>query len=143
MKEAIAFDLDFIKSEEHYLLPRLTSIVLTQNLYDILFQYVITPEKEERLKAFISLLEEHIKSKSQAPFSIPASELEFIGEGLQELKLLNWIEVPVAEFSIRLKNGADSPEEMEEVLEFLGDILTFKRKGNSDSIYVYPKRFIT
>jgi len=144
LKETVKFGLDFVKLENHYLLPRLTSIVLTQSLYDILFQYVITPEKEEQLKGFIALLEEHIKSKSPTPFSIPTAELEFIGEGLQELKLLNWMEVPVAEFSIRLEEGSgDSPEEMEQVLELLEEMLTFKRKGNSNSIYVYPNKIVT
>ncbi|MDD2510897.1 MAG: hypothetical protein PHP26_00435 [Syntrophomonas sp.] len=144
MKETVKFGLDFVKLENHYLLPRVTSIVLTQSLYDILFQYVITPEKEARLKEFIALLEAHIKSKSKTPFSIPAAELVFIGEGLQELKLLNWMEVPVAEFNVRLEEGSeDSPEEMEQVLELLEEMLTFKRKGNSNSIYVYPGKIVS
>lgn len=144
MKKDNEFGLDFVKLENHYLLPRLTSIVLTQSLYEMLFQYVITPEKEKKLKEFIALLEGHVKSKSRSPFSIPATDLEFIGEGLQELKLLNWIEVPVAEFTIRLEEStADSSERLEQVLEFLEKILVFNRKGESNTIYVYPSNIIS
>ena len=84
------------------MLPNTTSIILVQNLYEVLFQYVIDPEKEAQLKYFINKLESHIKSKPRAPFSMPLDELDFLGEGMQELRLLNWLESPVAVFVIEL-----------------------------------------
>jgi hypothetical protein len=35
------FKLNFLRMEQHILLPNTTSIILAQNLYEILFQYVI------------------------------------------------------------------------------------------------------
>jgi hypothetical protein len=132
------FHLEFITREKHLMLPNITSIILVQNLYDILFQYVITKEKEEKLKKFIELLESHIKSKSRAPFSIPLTELEFLNEGLQELKLLNWIELPVYVFKIVLDDQIISEEEMEKIFNLLQNIFTYNRKKDSNTIYVYP-----
>lgn len=131
------FNLEYISEEKHLLLPNVTSIILTQNLYDVLFQYVISAEKEEQLKSFINLLETHIKSKSRAPFSIPFSELAFLDEGLQELRLLNWMEVPVSLFHISLPADA-SEEDYENTYEFLQGIFVFNKKTDSNDIYVYP-----
>ena len=86
MKYPSAFQLSFIRQEQHLMLPRTSSIILTQNLYDVLFQYVITTEKEDKLNYFINLLDTNIKIKANAPFSMPISELEFLDEGL-EIKL--------------------------------------------------------
>ena len=130
------FRLEFITREKHLMLPNITSIILVQNLYDILFQYVITKEKEEKLKFIIGLIESHIKSKSRAPFSIPVAELEFLNEGLDELRLLNWIEVPVYVFQVLPDNNADE-EEMEKILEMLENIFTYNLKKESNLIYVY------
>jgi len=139
VKETKNFHLKFINQEKHLLLPNVTSIILVQNLYDMLFQYVITKEKEEKLKDFIQLLESHIKSKSRAPFSMPLSELEFLNEGLQELKLLNWMELPVSVFEITLDEGKDNDEdEIEKILDLLQNIITYNRKKDSNIIYVYP-----
>ncbi len=134
------FNLQFVNQEKHLLLPNISSIILAQNLYDILFQYAISEEKEQRLKNFISILEAHIKSKSRAPFSLPLSELEFLEEGLEELKLLNWLEVPVARFELQVDydNGEDLEEQLSLLLNFLESILTFKRETDSSHIYVYP-----
>lgn len=131
------FNLEYISEEKHLLLPNVTSIILTQNLYDVLFQYVISAEKEEQLKSFINLLETHIKSKSRAPFSIPFSELAFLDEGLQELRLLNWMEMPVSLFHVSLPADA-SEEDYESTYEFLKGIFVFNKKAGSHDIYVYP-----
>ncbi|MEN6325301.1 MAG: hypothetical protein ABFD18_03695 [Syntrophomonas sp.] len=133
------FNLQFVNQEKHLLLPNISSIILAQNLYDILFQYAISEEKELQLKNFISILEAHIKSKTRAPFSLPLSELEFLEEGLEELKLLNWLEVPVARFELQVNYAEGEPDEqLSLVLNFLESILTFKRETDSSHIYVYP-----
>ena len=131
------FKIEFIRSEPHLLLPNVTSIILAQNLYDILFQYAISPEKERQLQAFIALLEAHIKSKTRAPFSLPLSELAFLDEGLQELRLLNWMEVPVSVFQLSFSDDA-SEDDQENILEFLKQVFTFKKRTDSNEIYVYP-----
>jgi hypothetical protein len=115
MQIPMNFQLNFIKQEQHLMLPRTSSIILTQNLYDILFQYVITPEKEAKLDNFIKILENHIKSKAEAPFSLPVTELEFLEEGLDELKLLNWAEIPVAVFQVNLDACLDKESYEDEI----------------------------
>lgn len=133
------FSLSFVKQDTHLRLSTLTSIIVVQNLYEILFQYIIDPEQESRLKQLIELMEAHIKSKSTAPFSIPVQNLEFLGEGLEELKLLNWAEVTVTVFSIELTETDQSTEEdLEKVFELLGELCTFRRIGDSNLICVYP-----
>ncbi|MGI5912478.1 MAG: hypothetical protein ACOX6E_07870 [Syntrophomonadaceae bacterium] len=139
MQDIPLFQLKFLRTEEHLLLPLITSIKVVQHLYDVLFQYAITPEEENKLQFFIKLMENHIKSKTKAPFSIPLSMLEFMDEGLQELKLLNWMQLKASVFEIV---GADSEEEMEKILEFLETICTFNR-SESNIIYVYPKGLTT
>lgn len=142
MSEIPDFSLHFKKRELHLMLPEVTSILLTQNLYDILFQYVITPEKEEKLKNFIKIVETYIKSKPRGPFSLPLAELEFLGEGLDELKLLNWRQVPVSTFDIIPTLPADQPdfpEELDNICNYLQSIIVFNRCSNNTSqIYVYP-----
>ena len=134
------FRLDFIREEQHLMLPTVTSIKLTQNLYDALFQYVITVEKEALLKKLISMLESHIKRKDQAPFSMPISELEFLDEGLEELRLLNWMEVPVAVFQLSLDSSIkeeDHEEELDKILTWLEGLMIFSRPEESMLIWVY------
>ncbi|MGI6422301.1 MAG: hypothetical protein ACOX0N_08925 [Syntrophomonadaceae bacterium] len=134
------FKLNFLRMEQHILLPNTTSIILAQNLYEILFQYVIDPEKEAQLKYFIEKLESHIKSKPRAPFSMPLEELDFLGEGLQELRLLNWMESRVAVVEIELLGTVNNQEEeMEAIYELLSDLFTFNKKADSNIIYVYSK----
>ncbi|MDD2621110.1 MAG: hypothetical protein PHC92_10630 [Syntrophomonadaceae bacterium] len=133
------FSMQFLKQEKHLLLPNISSIILVQNLYDILFQYAISEEKEQKLKNFINIMETHIKSKSRAPFSLPVTELEFLEEGLEELKLLNWMEIPVAKFELQVsKGGGDPEEELLTVLDYLDSIITYKREKDSHYIYIYP-----
>ena len=138
MQEIPSFQLKFIRQEEHLLLPKVTSIKVVQYLYDVLFQYAITPQEEEKLQSFIKLMEDHIKSKVDTPFAMPLSQLEFLDEGLQELKLLNWMQVKASVFQII---GIDSEDEMEKVLELLETMCTFNREGNI--IFVYPKGLTT
>jgi hypothetical protein len=102
-------------------------------------------EKEEKIKSFIAILEAHIKSKSRAPFSLPVSELEFLEEGLQELKLLNWFEVPVTVFRVSIDNCLNKEaydEELEKVLELLENLMTLARRKDSEFIYVYPANMV-
>lgn len=141
MSSSQEFKLNFIRMEQHIMLPNTTSIILVQNLYEALFQYVIDPEKEANLKYFIEKLENHIKSKPRAPFSMPLDELDFLGEGLQELRLLNWLESPVAVFEIEISGNANnSEEELEEIYNLLLDLLTFNKKAGENIIYVYSNR---
>mgnify|MGYP000854847254 CR=1 FL=1 len=141
MQAVKEFRLTLVKQDKHLRLPTVTSIIAVQNLYDILFQYIIDPEQESRLKQLIALMETHIKSKSRAPFSIPVEDLAFLGEGLEELKLLNWAEVEVTVFRLEIL-GEDDPSEadLDAIFDLLEGLLTFKRVGDSDLIYVYPSR---
>lgn len=135
------FKLDFIREEQHLMLPTITSIKLTQNLYDVLFQYVITEEKEELLKKFIGMMETHIKSKDQAPFSMPIADLEFLDEGLEELRLLNWMEIPVAVFALTLDpniKAEDQAEESDKILTYLESLMVFSCSEDKRQIRVYP-----
>ncbi len=145
MQDPIVFQLSFIKQEQHLMLPRTSSILLTQNLYDVLFQYVITPEKEEKLTYFIKLLETHIKSKAIAPFSMPISELEFLDDGLEELRLLNWAELPVSVFQINLDaclNKDAYDEEVEKITNLLESLMIVRRYKDSDLVYLYPSNLV-
>ena len=141
MPEPKKFRLDFIKEEQHLMLPTITSIKLTQNLYDALFQYLITDEQEVSLKKFIAMLESHIKRKDRSPFSVPIPELEFLDEGLQELRLLNWMEIPVAVFQLSLDEPnptEDYPNELDNALSLLERITVFSRPTDSNLVWVYP-----
>lgn len=129
------FKIEFVRSEKHFLMPTFKTVYLAQNLYDILFQYVVNPEREEMLKLFISKLEKHIKSKSRAPFSIPYADLEFLEEGLQELRLLNWMEVDVAVCNVIVEGDEKA---LEKTLELLDNFITFNRVDDTNTIYIYP-----
>lgn len=135
------FKLDFIREEQHLMLPTITSIKLTQNLYDVLFQYVITEEKEELLKKFIEMMETHIKSKDKTPFSMPIADLKFLDEGLEELRLLNWMEIPVAVFQLTLdpnSKAKDQAEELDKILTYLESLMVFSCSEDKMQIRVYP-----
>jgi ABC-type proline/glycine betaine transport system ATPase subunit len=67
-------------------------------------------------------------------------ELDFLGEGLQELRLLNWMESRVAVVEIELLGTVNNQEEeMEAIYELLSDLFTFNKKADSNIIYVYSK----
>lgn len=141
MSEPKNFRLDFIREEQHLMLPTVTSIKLTQSLYDALFQYLITPDQEVLLKKFIEMLESHIKQKDRAPFSRPVDELAFLDEGLQELRLLNWMEIPVAVFQLSMDDtipADDYSDELDKILSLLERLMVFSRSGDNDLIWVYP-----
>lgn len=143
MSQLYPFTVHYLEQEKHLVLPTVTSIVLVQNLYDALFQYVLTPEQEKNLESFIKRLEAHIKKKSRAPFSMPVMELEFLGDGLEELRLLNWMELPVLRFSVALEDdkalSAEQEEEiMEKIMESFQDYMIISRIENSRVFFSYP-----
>ncbi|HQA07451.1 MAG TPA: hypothetical protein PLM20_05810 [Syntrophomonadaceae bacterium] len=137
MQSINTFTLTMVRCEKHLVLPTVTSIVLVQNLYDILFQYVIDAQKEEMLKAFIDRLEQHIKSKPTTPFSAPLEDLEFLNDGLEELRLLNWMEVPVTVFALEMKD-TDNEDIREAVIEHLRQLMIVRPVPGTNLLYVYP-----
>jgi hypothetical protein len=141
MPDPQSFNLKYLRTEQHLVLPTVTSIKLTQNLYDVLFQYVISADTENLLKRFIDLMEEHIKSKTRSPFSRPVSDLAFLDEGLQELRLLNWMDMPVAVFELTLNENVDQDNyesEMDNVLSVLEGVMIFSRPAGTNLLWVYP-----
>ena len=128
------FSLRYVKTESHFCLPKYTPFILTQNLYDLLFQYVIDPVHEKNLQEFIDRLEIYIRSKSSAPFSIPSEELTFLAEGLKELKILNWSEIPVAVFVV--ENSAET--EISDVMAELQKHMTVAYQAEKNYLYIYP-----
>lgn len=141
MPQTANFKLEFVKEEQHLMLPTVTSIKLTQDLYDVLFQYLVSEEQEVLLKRFIDMMERHIKSKARAPFSRPVAELEFLDEGLQELRMLNWMEIPVAVFKLVLDEkiaAEDSGTAVEGIMDLLERMAVFSRPDDGDLIWIYP-----
>ncbi|MEA1961955.1 MAG: hypothetical protein U9N81_11925 [Bacillota bacterium] len=136
------FQLEFIREEKHLMLPLVSSILVTQTLYDVLFQYVITQEKEQKLLAFIHQLETHIKSKSRAPFSKPIEDLVFLDDGLQELKLLNWMEIPVSIFRINPCGKNQDLSSIEDFITMLEKLMNCSALQNDNIIYVYPSNLV-
>lgn len=140
-----SFYLTYLRHEQHLMLPRVSSILLAQNLYDVLFQYAITPEKEEKLEYLIGLLEAHIKTQAQAPFSRSIHDLEFLDDGLRELKLLNWTEIPVSIFELHLQEEMDTEQQEEaytEVVNMLESFMICKLEPGSNLLYVYPSNLV-
>ena len=140
MDNTPAFQLYFVRKQTHLLLPLVSSIRLAQTLYDILFQYAITPEKELRLNKFIKDLEQHIKSKSTAPYSLPMDELDFLEEGLEELQLLNWLQVPTYEF--RLTCTDCDEEQFESLVQDLNNVMVCAWQAERQLLYVYPQNMV-
>jgi len=135
MQEIPAFQLVFIEQKDYLLLPNVMSIKVVQHLYDVLFQYAITEEHEEKLKAFIGKMEAHIKTKTRTPFAMPLSDLEFLDEGLEELRLLNWMQDKLAIFEIAVEDSSA----LDGVMEMLASYLTLNRIGDSNQILVFPQ----
>jgi len=145
MDQNYTFNMEFIGRETHLVLPTLTSIVLVQNLYDALFQYALNKEQEQKLEDFIKKLEGHIKKKIKAPFSIPVDEMEFLGEGLEELRLMNWMQIPVLKFAVNINDYPGRSEEqdkelLQNITEDLQDYLIVNRRNESNILYVFPYR---
>ena len=137
----MSFSLEYLRQETHLVLPRYSPYILTQNIYDLLFQYVLTPEREALLKNFIEKLDAYTKSKSEAPFSISMADLEFLGEGWQELKLLNWSEMPVSVFALHFSEDA-SLEEKDTILSDLRRLMLLNYNAEKECIYVYLRDII-
>ncbi|MGE5544309.1 MAG: hypothetical protein ACM3UW_04985 [Bacillota bacterium] len=123
------------------MMPALTKLVVTQSLYDILFQYVLTPEKEQKLLDFINRIQSHLSDNAyrNTPFSVPVEEMRFLEEGLEELKLLCWQEVPVHIFEIGFSVPESSPEfesVKDQVDLILSDLFVYNWQGEN-RILVY------
>jgi len=143
MEALLGYKLRFIRQEKHLMLPRLSTIVVTQKLYDILFQYVGSPEKEELLKVFINKLEQYIKSKANTPFSLPIDELSFLEEGVQELRLLNWLEIPVMVAELETEASLDeSEDQIDLIIQQLEKYMTCVYRPDKKLIYIYPANLV-
>ncbi|MGE5397469.1 MAG: hypothetical protein ACM3MK_08055 [Chitinophagales bacterium] len=132
-----SFSLKYVGQEDHLMMPALTTLTVTQSLYEMLFQYVLTPEREQKLIEFIDRIRVYLSSQGheKAPFSIKVDELSFLEEGLEELRLLCWQSIPVYIFEIQWNEA--EPENNEAVESVLKDLLVFNWKGDSQ-ILVYP-----
>lgn len=135
------FNMKYLGKEDHLMMPSLTKLVVTQTLYDILFQYVFTPEKEQKLLDFINRIQAHMSDNAyrNTPFSIPVSEMQFLEEGLEELKLLCWQVVPVYVFDIEFSVPLSSPEYeavKDQVELVLSDLFVYNWQGEN-RILVY------
>jgi hypothetical protein len=140
------FQITYVGKEDHMMMPLLSTLVVTQTLYDILFQYMVTPEKEQKLLDFINKIQNYLDNKPypNRPFSLPVEELEFLEEGLQELKLLCWQTIPVYVFEVNPLVPSDSPDyepARQEMDKILSDLLVFGWQGEN-RILVYPPAVI-
>lgn len=138
MDPAKNFSLNYLRAENHLLMPTRSSILITQQLYDILFQYCITPAKEKQLLEFIHLMETHIKNKDQTPFSIPVEELAGFEEGVEELRLLSWYERPVHVFAMEMDGSELDSDSWEATLEMLATIMICRAGMQKGELYVFP-----
>jgi len=125
----------YLGKEDHLVMPPLTKLVATQALYDMLFQYVLTPEKEQKLLDFINRIQTHLSDNAyrNTPFSIPVEEMQFLGEGLEELKLLCWQVMPVYVFEIEYSVPVSSPDfeaAKDQVELVLSDIFLYNWQGD-------------
>ena len=135
------FNMRYLGKEDHLVMPPLTKLVATQALYDMLFQYVLTPEKEQKLLDFINRIHAHLSDNAyrNTPFSVPVAEMQFLEEGLEELKLLCWQVMPVHVFEIEYSVPVSSPdfEPIKDQVELiLSDICVYNWQGD-DRILVY------
>ncbi len=135
------FNMKFLGKEDHLMMPSLTKLVVTQTLYDILFQYVFTPEKEQKLLDFINRIRTHMSDNAyrNTPFSVPVNEMQFLEEGIEELKLLCWQVVPVYVFEIEFSVPVSSSEfeaVKDQVDLVLSDLFVYNWQGEN-RILVY------
>lgn len=135
------FNMRYFGKEDHLVMPALTKLVVTQTLYDILFQYVLTPEKEQKLLDFINRIRSHLNDNAyrNTPFSVPVAEMQFLEEGLEELKLLCWQVVPVYVFEIEYSVPGSSSEfesVKDQVDLVLSDLFVYNWQGEN-RILVY------
>lgn len=140
------FNLKYIATEEHFMMPTLTTLVMTQQLYDILFQYLLTPEQEKQLMDFIGLIQKYLDNKAhqKAPFSVNKAELDFLEDGLEELRMLCWQTIPVYVFEVEVCEDSASPsyqtarDQMENILM---DLFVYTWRGQNQ-ILVYPPSIV-
>lgn len=142
MNQTASFRLKFLRQEEHLMMPRLSTIPVGQALYDILFQYLLTPEKEAKLMEILQRIEAYLKDNrsNSVPFSIPVEELAFLGEGVEELKLLLWQPIRVYVFEVEDGDGKEGSlkEETKSMVEtVLNELVSFCWRDNR-CIVVYP-----
>ncbi len=137
MDQSKKFQLNYLREEEHLLMPTRVSILVTQQLYDIFFQYCITREKEELLLSFIKLMETHIKNKDRTPFSFPIADLAAFEEGAEELRLLSWYDRQVQIFAVEIE-GEYTEQDHEDVLSLLSTIMTCRWNKEKRELYVFP-----
>ena len=133
----MSFTLEYLRKETHLVLPRYSPYLITQNIYDLLFQYVLTPERENLLNNFVQKLEAYARKRTNTPFSIPLADLEFLGEGWQELKMLNWFEVPISVFALHT-----DAEQQEEAIGELKNLMLMNYDEAKHLIYVYPREMV-
>lgn len=132
------FSLTYLRTENHLLMPTRSSILVTQQLYDILFQYCITPSKEKQLLDFIHLMETHIKNKDQTPFSIPVADLAGFEEGVEELRLLSWYDRQVHVFALEIPGSETGDDTWDATMDTLGTVMTCRSGMQKGEIYVFP-----
>ncbi len=135
------FGMRFIGKEDHLLMPPLTKLVVTQSLYDILFQYMLTPEQEQSLLNFLNRIQKHLAENPyrRTPFSVRVDELEFLEEGIKELKLLCWQQAPVHLFEIDYPEAATEEERerlKDQTEQILAELFVYNWQGD-DLILVY------
>lgn len=142
------FELKLLREEQHMALPHLTSLVLVKEIQDVLYQYLVSPEKERLFNRFLERLKAHISldRDGNGPFSILIDDLNFLEEeGLEELKYLHWAEVPVYVFEV---NGQVQPEDenypefLKRVNQILDQLLVYNWVPGTNLIYTYPQALL-
>ncbi|ADI01090.1 MAG TPA: hypothetical protein GXX39_09595 [Syntrophothermus lipocalidus] len=139
------FTLKLVRQENHLALPTITSLVLVKEIHDVLYQYLVDEEKERLLNTFLDKLKRHMtrEKEGNGPFSVPVEELRFLEqEGLDELKYMNWLEIPVYVFEVAL-NVDSSDEKYEEYVEtvfsILDELVVYNRVPGTNLVNVYPQ----
>lgn len=139
------FTLKLLREEKHLALPTITSLVLVKEIHDVLYQYLVDEEKERLLNMFLDKLKRHMSREKEGngPFSVPIEELKFLEqEGLDELKYMNWLEIPVYVFEIAHQMDTSDeryPEYLETVYSVLDELFVYNRIPGTNLINVYPQ----
>lgn len=138
-------ELKMVREEKHLALPNLTSMVLVKEIHDVLYQYLVSEEKERLLNLFLDRLKQHLARNKygNGPFSVRVEELQFLEEeGLEELKYMNWLEIPVYVLEVKVKVSPDDEEYdeyMETVNHVLDELLVYNWVPGTNLIYTYPQ----
>lgn len=136
------FAMKYVGQEEHLMAPPISKLFLAQSLYEVLFQYILDADMEEKLQAFTKKVEAHLDTKTfrKTPFSVPMEEVAFLDEGLSELKLLMWQKIPVFIFEVDIPVALDNPayEAAKEAVErVFNELFVYVWRGEKE-ILVYP-----